>query len=76
MLIHSPQNGGLTTPLKFPTFHKFLKYFRKAELIHENYMYMQLCISSENCMVIDQIVAELRNIQKEQKSLILPPVPP
>ena len=25
---------------------------------------MKLCISSENCMVIDQIVAELRCIQK------------
>ena len=66
MLIHSPQNGGLTTThLKFPTFHKFLKYFRKAELIYENWM--KLCISSENCMVIDQIVAELRYIQKEPK---------
>ena len=28
---------------------------------------MKLCISSENCMVIDQIVAELRYIQKEPK---------
>ena len=65
MLIHSPQNGGVTTPLKFTTFHNFLKYFRKAELIYENEM--KLCISSENCMVIDQIVAESRYIQKEPK---------
>ena len=32
---------------------------------------MKLCISSENCIVIDQIVSEICYLQKEPKSLIL-----
>ena len=39
---------------------------------------MKLCIGSENCIVIDQIVAEFhyQKKKKSQKSQILPPVPP